>query len=455
MKALKEFYTKILNSNNIRPSRNSTATGVDEKREAPDASLSIVGANLRFDLNEGFPVTTSKKLNIRSVEKEITWMIRGETNTETLGAKFWDQWALPSDLQLKRAKSENEIMEEVLAKNPTLDRLQLAETLWGLYRDGITIHEGATTVEIIDGVATQVYLTKEHITPTFIPLDRVDVDLTKLHDFLKEHGVTDFEVTFPSFKKGYCGPIYGKQWRSFISNVTYQGQDQAESVDQFTKIHKEMLDNIFSRRLVISAWNPVLTPESGKNIYENISVGNMGLPPCHYSFQLLVTETEHLCRRLNLILNLRSSDGMLGLPFNIAAYAFIAHLFTTEFGLLPGELIVNIGDAHIYRDHVDGAIEYINNKEHPLPKYNLGLHYEELRKEVVVRAIHDAILASNKDAPIDEYVQKLLDDAEEKYYQLDRSASFQIFLNNIPNDIISRYLEGYQSEGSINFQLFQ
>ena len=136
------------------------------------------------------------------------------------------------------------------------------------------------------------------------------------------------------------GPIYGKQWRDFNG----EGYDQLEDVVNTLKRDPN------SRRMVVSAWNPVQREE-------------MALEPCHYSFQVDVIDNK-----LNLAWNQRSVDTMLGLPFNIASYGILLHLLAKESGYEEGVLVGNLGDTHIYKNHIEGARMQLERAPLNLPK---------------------------------------------------------------------------------------
>ncbi|MBI4450198.1 thymidylate synthase [Candidatus Uhrbacteria bacterium] len=147
------------------------------------------------------------------------------------------------------------------------------------------------------------------------------------------------------------GPIYGFQWRHF--GAAYRGHDvdhAGEGVDQLRRIVEMLTTNPNDRRMIVSAWNPVAMHE-------------MGLPPCHYAFQVTVING-----RLNLLWNQRSVDTMLGLPFNIASYALLLHLLAKEAGLQEGRLVGFLADVHIYENHSDGAREQLARTPRMLPR---------------------------------------------------------------------------------------
>ena len=150
---------------------------------------------------------------------------------------------------------------------------------------------------------------------------------------------------------GELGPIYGKQWRNWESqkfNVA-KGEGYLLHIDQIAKLIVDLKKNPDSRRLMVSAWNVG-------------EIEEVVLPPCHYGFQCYVSEGK-----LSLMWNQRSCDTFLGIPFNIASYATLLLLLCEETGLEAGELIGNLGDVHLYKNHIQQAKEQINREPYPLP----------------------------------------------------------------------------------------
>jgi thymidylate synthase len=138
------------------------------------------------------------------------------------------------------------------------------------------------------------------------------------------------------------GPIYGFQWRHF--NAEYKNYDSdysGQGIDQLKKLVDTLKTNPNDRRMIVNSWNPSM-------------LNQMGLPPCHYCYQVTVINGK-----LNLLWNQRSVDTMLGLPFNIASYALLLHLLAKESGLQEGKLVGFLADTHIYVDHIDGAKEQL------------------------------------------------------------------------------------------------
>jgi len=149
------------------------------------------------------------------------------------------------------------------------------------------------------------------------------------------------------------GPVYGFQWRHF--GAQYRGFDQdysGQGIDQLKNVLDTIKTNPDDRRMIVMAWNPTKLHE-------------MALPPCHYGFQVTVTNG-----RLNLLWNQRSVDTMLGLPFNIASYALLLHLLAKQSGLKEGKLIGFLADVHLFVNHVDGAREQLSRDpdKYPLPQ---------------------------------------------------------------------------------------
>jgi thymidylate synthase len=151
---------------------------------------------------------------------------------------------------------------------------------------------------------------------------------------------------------GNLGPIYGKQWRKWESEVVeYSGMKyEREPIDQIDNLVKELKTNPNSRRLMVSAWNVG-------------QLDQMILPPCHYGFQCYVRDGKYL----SLMWNQRSVDTFLGLPFNIASYGLLLHILANECGMIPDELIGNLGDVHLYSNHIEQAKEQLSRTPYDLP----------------------------------------------------------------------------------------
>lgn len=467
MKQLKQHFQRILDEGKDKPNRKG-------EFDQGNSTLSVFGAQLRFSLRDGtLPVTTSKELKFESMAKEITWMIRGETNTKTLGCGIWDKWALKDDLVIRRVKSEQEIIMELSRKDPTVNINELSLQLFNIVMKNTTIFEGATLrVNTAEEGAPEVWedipATKEMLTPFNLgqvalikegcdPEPGLTIDNEGIDADIEALGIQPFNI-IPQFDAGYCGPIYGKQWREFETLVKRQGRQEIVKVDQFMEAYRMLRNDAYSRRNIISAWNPGLITESGIDLQTNIALGNMGLPPCHYGMQFYVSGQGE-DKELSLLLKLRSSDSGLGLPFNIASYAFIAYIYAAEFGMKLGDLVVHIGDAHIYKSHIDGIKEYIARPEHDLPKFNFIEKYEDMKMRVCVDAINKRVdqLTYDSEEARDEAADKELI----KYYgngieqtPAGKEALFQLFLDNLDYTVLTECIEDYVCEPHIKLPLY-
>jgi thymidylate synthase len=166
--------------------------------------------------------------------------------------------------------------------------------------------------------------------------------------FLHKHNnhIWDGDYEKSGRTDGDLGPIYGKQWRK------WDGKNGR--IDQIDDLVRELKTNPDSRRLMVSAWNVG-------------ELDQMVLPPCHYGFQVWTREEDGK-RYISLMWNQRSVDTFLGLPFNIASYGLLLHIIANEVDMIPDELIGNLGDTHLYLNHIEQAKEQIGRDSFDLPK---------------------------------------------------------------------------------------
>jgi thymidylate synthase len=166
--------------------------------------------------------------------------------------------------------------------------------------------------------------------------------------FLHKHNnhIWDGDYKKSGRTDGDLGPIYGKQWRK------WDGKNGR--IDQIDDLVRELKTNPDSRRLMVSAWNVG-------------ELDQMVLPPCHYGFQVWTREEDGK-RYISLMWNQRSVDTFLGLPFNIASYGLLLHIIANEVDMIPDELIGNLGDTHLYLNHIEQAKEQISRDSFDLPK---------------------------------------------------------------------------------------
>ena len=257
----------ILEHGEDRPDRTGTGT------------RSVFGYQTRYDLREGFPLLTTKKMYLRPIAEELLWFIKGDTNIKYLvdrNVKIWNEW--PYEDFKKSEDFNGETLEEFVEKIKNDD------------------------------------------------------------DFAKKHG--------------NLGPVYGAQWRNFNN----------EGTDQLMKLIDSLKNNPFSRRHIISAWNPS-------------QVDDMALPPCHTLMQFYVSSDK---KYLSCQLYQRSADTFLGVPFNIASYALLTCMLAQVCGYEPKEFIHTIGDAHIYKNHFDVVKTQIEREPLPLPRLVLNKDIDNL-----------------------------------------------------------------------------
>lgn len=257
----------ILEHGEDRPDRTGTGT------------RSVFGYQTRYNLREGFPLLTTKKMYLRPIAEELLWFIKGDTNIKYLvdrNVKIWNEW--PYEDFKKSEDFNGETLEEFVEKIKNDD------------------------------------------------------------DFAKKHG--------------NLGPVYGAQWRNFNN----------EGTDQLMKLIDSLKNNPFSRRHIISAWNPS-------------QVDEMALPPCHTLMQFYVSSDK---KYLSCQLYQRSADTFLGVPFNIASYALLTCMLAQVCGYEPKEFIHTIGDAHIYKNHFDVVKTQIEREPLPLPRLVLNKDIDNL-----------------------------------------------------------------------------
>lgn len=167
-------------------------------------------------------------------------------------------------------------------------------------------------------------------------------------------------------EQGELGPVYGKQWRS------WEGPN-GQLVDQISDLIQQIKTNPNSRRLVISAWNPTVLPDTSISPSENAKLGKQALPPCHCLFQFYIQEGRLSCQ-----LYQRSADVFLGVPFNIASYSLLTMMLAQVCDLEVGDFVHTFGDAHLYLNHLDQVEEQLGRDPFPLPKMKLNSDVKDL-----------------------------------------------------------------------------
>ena len=300
-----------------RPNRTNTTTS------------SLFGFELTFDLNDQFPLFEGRFVSLSNVAFELAWFLEGSINADRLkefGCNIWNEWALQDDHQTTIPLSPHDRVQCLAAMSdksvPEIVR----------YLQSLKSEE--------DGHA---YLDSLNV-PRSMDVKLVD--------------------------KGSIGPLYGQQWRSWQSFTTDRyGNTKRIDVDQIAKLIEDLRKNPYSRRHVISAWNPAFLPDESLSPEENVKLGKMSIAPCHQMSQFYVWDGDNGDKHLDLKVTMRSSDVVLGLPYNIASYALMVHLLANELGMKVGRLIMSLGDTHLYSNHIDVVEEllkrYHDNHDNP------------------------------------------------------------------------------------------
>jgi thymidylate synthase len=331
--------------------------GVEKKDRTGTGTISVFGRQIRHKMSDGFPLLTTKKMAFKTMVTELLWFLRGDTNIKYLvdnNCHIWDGDAYKAYLK----KYEKDKLHGVI------------------YEDNETHNRPFYEDEFINWV--------------------------KNNDKFSE-------------LYGDLGPVYGKQWRRWEINEpknivktenvtwpyepnphTYQqrvGSFKITQIDQIANLINGLKTNPDSRRLMVNAWNVG-------------EIDQMVLPPCHYGFQVYTRELslnekweqytksglnieingtplelKHMGtpfypkllpqRAISLMWNQRSCDIFLGIPFNIASYGLLLEIIAKEVNMIPDELIGNLGDVHLYSNHIEQAKEQISREPFELPKLTL------------------------------------------------------------------------------------
>ena len=335
--------------------------GVEKKDRTGTGTLSVFGRQIRHNMQDGFPLLTTKKMAWKTMVTELLWFLRGDTNIKFLvdnNCHIWDgdayknyhkQWIIEEDQYMRNFNSS------------------------------------------------------------------LPPELVKERDMTKEEFINKIKTDNEFAKKwGELGPIYGKQWRRWETDDTDTPRYEyyKKAIDQIANLISELKTNPDSRRLMVNAWNVG-------------ELDQMVLPPCHYGFQVYTRELtlkercdaymkwsndpkcvewkNHIenemgwdyekpewvfkevreqldkaqfpTRAISLMWNQRSVDTFLGLPFNIASYGLLLEIIAKEVNMIPEELIGNLGDVHLYSNHIEQAKEQISRIPYELPKLYISSEF--------------------------------------------------------------------------------
>jgi thymidylate synthase len=290
--------------------------GHDHEDRTGVGRRSVFGRQYRFDLTKGFPLVTTKKVSIENIIKETLWFISGSQRSldlEEQGVNIWKQWTPTA-----------EDAEEYIRRT---------QENWK-YQDGVQPKEAFDTFKNM------------HLSSVI--------------------GRYSNKVDWDTFKEavrsrvGTIGPMYGAVWRGNYGNG---------HVDQLRQLVFNLKMFPFHSRHCVTAWIPELLPVSGVDPKTNVLMGKGALAPCHCFFQCFVTPAEQEGGKLRLSLNImiRSNDTCIGAPYNIAQYAILLMMIAKVVNMDSYELIVTVGDQHVYTDQLDLAIEQIQREPYKLP----------------------------------------------------------------------------------------
>jgi thymidylate synthase len=263
-------------------------------------------------------------------------------------------------------------------------KTMVTELLWFLKGDTNIKYLVDNGCHIWDGDAYKNYdANYSDLKDGFVGIDLADPRNNEIRKFTKEEFINKIK-TDPIFAHvwGELGPIYGAQWRKWPSSDL-----TSNHIDQIENLIYQLKTNPDSRRLMVSAWNVD-------------DLAQMALPPCHYGFQVYTrptTREEKIVnpgkyRAISLMWNQRSVDTFLGLPFNIASYGLLLEMIADEVNMVPDELIGNLGDTHLYLNHIEQAKEQIGREPMELPTVHV-------RDGIFCNSINDVILENYQSHP--------------------------------------------------------
>lgn len=348
--------------------------------------LGVLGAQVKYDISKTLPVVTSKKTNIYWAVAEMSMFIKGISHLDFLkkyGAeKIWEGQSLSEDLVVQGLRSPADVIDDYVKKaNVTIDeaRTFMMERAAEYEEKRMELMARMPAGEVPEGVDTSNLLTQE----------QYQEEMAKLNDWMEEPFVT-LDIALREDKvvrsKGDLGPIYGTQWRAW-KGVSPSGKPI--TIDQLQILVNRLKRVAKTRQAVLTSWNPTTIVDEDFPYDMKIQQGFMGQPPCHVNYHFLGRENAEGKMVLNTTVWLRSNDLMLGHPFNAIGGALITHLLARTLGWEVGQLTMQISDAHLYEEHIEGAKEYIARPEHERPSFELpeGVDLFNFEVEDIMKAI--------------------------------------------------------------------
>lgn len=338
----------------------------------------LIGAQARYDASKGIPVLTSKKLNIRWAVAEYAMFLKGITNIsflEKYGAeKLWNTQMLQEDIIQERPRNPNDLIAELAEL--TGETIEDVHVRFGKALDDYTSQRKTFEEELQKAIG-------EANDPVKNPelIKEFQKNVKGIEDILVSMFIEkDIKITEKAIVKerGDLGPIYGAKWRAWKA-VSPTGK--IFMIDQLKNCVDRLKDNPDSRQIILTSWDPASIVPENFTYDQKIANGYMGQPPCHVNYHFLTEQTE-AGRVLNVTVWLRSNDLMLGHGFNVFGAGLILHLVAKSVGMIPGEIVMQISDAHIYSNHLDKIPEFLEAEIHPQPEFQLPEHVDVFNFEV-------------------------------------------------------------------------
>jgi len=331
--------------------KNIYNNGFDHGDRTGTGRRSLYSQVMRFNMNDGFPIVTTRRIPYKAAFEELFWFIKGSNNIKELNDKnvhIWDSWAV-DDNCIEEAISTIEAEDN--------DKEQLNKIISEHFKGSIGPMYGYIWrhAPVSSGSTMKIY----DVIPSFTDIASDKLELfKKLYDETKptHEGV---EISFEDFAVSMS----------------------AQKIDQLQNLILSLKRDPFSARHVMTAWLPEYIPIPGVSPKENVLSGKGALAPCHAFIQCFVTPgRDNKKNKLSLFLYQRSADFPVGSCFNIAQYALLLHLLSHVCDMEPLELIYHTGDTHIYLNQIELVEEQLKREPLPLPKLKINTEEKDLFK---------------------------------------------------------------------------